>query len=39
LKFWEEYEELYWNVTGDQWEMPTNRATATVLLPEGVRGL
>ena len=39
LKFWEEYEELYWNVTGAEWEMPTNRATATVLLPEGVRGL
>lgn len=39
LKFWEKYEELYWNVTGDEWEMPTNRATATVLLPEGVRGL
>ncbi len=23
LKFWEKYEELYWNVTGDEWEMPT----------------
>ena len=39
LKFWEEYEELYWNVTGDEWEMPITIATATVLLPEALRGL
>ncbi|MGY8799776.1 MAG: DUF2207 domain-containing protein, partial [Longimicrobiales bacterium] len=39
LKYWEEYEELYWNVTGDEWDVPIQAATATILLPEGLDGL
>ena len=39
LKFWQEYEELYWNVTGDEWEIPIRVATATILLPPGLDGL
>jgi len=38
LKFWDEYDELYWNVTGDEWEMPIRTATAMVILPDGVSG-
>lgn len=38
LKFWDGYDELYWNVTGDEWEMPILSATAMVILPDGVEG-
>lgn len=27
------YDELYWNVTGNQWEFPIDHASATVYLP------
>jgi uncharacterized membrane protein YgcG len=37
LKFWEEYDELYWNVTGDEWEIPIQAASAVVVLPEGAQ--
>jgi uncharacterized membrane protein YgcG len=39
LRFFEEYDELYWNVTGDQWEMPIESASAKISLPEGVANL
>ena len=39
LKFWDEYDELYWNVTGDEWEIPINAATALVVLPASVQGV
>jgi hypothetical protein len=39
LKFFEEHDELYWNVTGDEWEVPIAAATATIHLPAGVTGL
>ena len=29
-------DELYWNVTGNNWEVPIEKATATVVLPDGV---
>ena len=38
LKFWDEYDELYWNVTGDEWEMPIRSATAMIILPDGAEG-
>lgn len=28
-------DELYWNVTGNEWTMPIDRATARVILPDG----
>lgn len=40
LRFFEEHDELYWNVTGEDWEFPIRSATAQVLLPaeaDGVR--
>ena len=30
-------DELYWNVTGSQWEMPIDRAHGRVVLPAGAR--
>ncbi len=39
LRFHDEYDELYWNVTGDEWPVPIERARARVHLPEGVTGV
>ena len=39
LRFFDEHDELYWNVTGDEWDVPIERASAIVHLPEGVSGL
>ncbi|MEX0786515.1 MAG: DUF2207 domain-containing protein [Dehalococcoidia bacterium] len=33
LNPFDDHDELYWNVTGDEWEAPIERATATVILP------
>ena len=34
LRFFENHDELYWNVTGDEWEMPIEAASATLVLPD-----
>jgi uncharacterized membrane protein len=39
LRFFDEHDELYWNVTGDEWEVPIERAAADIRLPDGVTGL
>jgi uncharacterized membrane protein YgcG len=39
LKFFEDHDELYWNVTGDEWDVPVNDASAQILLPAGVTGV
>jgi hypothetical protein len=39
LRFFEDHDELYWNVTGDAWEVPIESASATVHLPTGGSGL
>src|SRR5680860_356314 len=31
-------DEIYWNVTGNNWEIPIYKATAVVVLPTGVEG-
>jgi len=35
MRFWKDTDELYWNVTGNEWEFPIEKASATVHLPEG----
>jgi uncharacterized membrane protein len=35
LKYFEDHDELYWNVTGDEWDVPIKSAEARVLLPAG----
>ncbi len=39
LKFFPQHDELYWNITGDEWEMPIRYASATIRLPEKVTGV
>ena len=36
LGFFRDHDELYWNVTGNFWEFPIDRATCTVTLPRDV---
>ena len=33
LRFFDDHDELFWNVTGDQWPYPIRAARATVTLP------
>jgi uncharacterized membrane protein len=39
LRFFEDHDELYWNVTGNEWENPIELVTARIELPAGVTGL
>jgi len=39
LRFFERHDELYWNVTGDEWEYPILAASARVTAPPGAGGL
>jgi len=39
LRFFEDHDELYWNVTGDEWEVPIERAEAALSLPDGVENV
>jgi len=38
LRFFDEHDELYWNVTGDDWEVPIRTAAAEIELPPGTAG-
>jgi uncharacterized membrane protein YgcG len=37
-RFFDQYDEFYWNVTGNDWPVPVDRATATVRLPDSASG-
>jgi len=39
LRFFEDHDELYWNVTGTGWDFPIESASAHIILPVGVTGL
>src|SRR3984893_7933683 len=39
LRFFEDHDELYWNVTGNDWDVPLESASAHLILPAGVTGL
>jgi len=39
LRFFDEHDELYWNVTGEEWEVPIRTATAEIDLPAGAAGV
>jgi uncharacterized membrane protein YgcG len=38
IGFFDDFDELYWNVTGNGWEFPIDRVSATVTLPAGATG-
>ena len=39
LRFFEDHDELYWNVNGNGWRFPADKVSATVFLPSGARML
>ncbi len=39
LRFFDEHDELYWNVTGDEWEVPIRVARAVIELPPNTTGV
>lgn len=38
LGFFDDHDELYWNVTGNDWDFPIDQVTARVLLPGDIPG-
>lgn len=38
VHFFDEHDELYWNVVGPEWEVPIEKATCVVSLPKDVPG-
>lgn len=39
LKFFEDHDELYWNVTGDEWDVPIEQASVRIILPPQTTGI
>jgi uncharacterized membrane protein len=39
LRFFEDHDELYWNITGDEWDVPIQSADARIILPEGTTNI
>ena len=39
LRYFEDHDELYWNVTGDEWDVPIEAASAVITLPAGATGV
>ena len=39
IRFFDDHDELYWNVTGDEWDVPIRSVSAKIDLPAGVTGL
>ncbi|MDS7596317.1 DUF2207 domain-containing protein [Agrobacterium tumefaciens] len=37
IRYFADYDELTWNVTGNGWQFPMGEISATIVLPEGVR--
>ena len=37
IRYFEDFDEIYWNVTGTYWNFPILVASARVILPEGAR--
>jgi len=39
IRFFDDHDELYWNVTGDEWDVPIHSVSAKIEFPDGVTGL
>lgn len=37
IRYFDDYDELTWNVTGNGWQFPMGEISATIVLPDGVR--
>ena len=38
IRWFDDYDEFYWNVTGNDWPVPIDHASATVMLPAKAQG-
>lgn len=39
LRFFEDHDEFYWNITGDQWDVPIGNASASISLPVDAKNI
>jgi uncharacterized membrane protein YgcG len=39
LRFFDDHDELYWNITGDEWPIPIEEAGAHIVLPDGTSSI
>jgi uncharacterized membrane protein len=39
IRFFDDHDELYWNVTGDEWDVPIQAAHASIILPAGASNI
>ncbi len=39
LRFFDDHDEFYWNVTGDEWDVPVGNASASISLPVEARNI
>jgi uncharacterized membrane protein YgcG len=39
LRFFDDHDEFYWNVTGDEWTLPIESASAHIILPDGASNI
>jgi uncharacterized membrane protein len=39
LRFFDDHDEFYWNVTGDEWTVPIRSASARIVLPQGAANI
>ena len=39
LRFFDDHDEFYWNITGDEWTVPINSASATISLPSEAKNI
>src|SRR5271169_391030 len=39
LRFFDEHDEFYWNITGDEWPIPIGEAGAHITLPDGTSNI
>jgi len=39
LRFFEDHDELYWNLTGDEWDVPIEAVSARIELPSAATGI
>ncbi len=37
IGYFDNHDELYWNVTGNEWKIPIAKATSTIYLPENIK--
>ena len=39
LRFFEDHDEFYWNITGDEWDVPIGNASASISLPAEAKNI